>query len=85
MYELSYRSPLDLSQGLEEDQDEGVKDLIEMTLRKMDLDKDGRVSFSDWKETIRMEPLLLEAFGPCLPNNKAAEVFLQKTSATNVE
>ena len=73
-------------QGLEEDQDEGVKDLIEMTLRKMDLDKDGRVSFADWKETIRLEPLLLEAFGPCLPNNKAAEVFLQKsTLATNAE
>ena len=71
-----------VTQCLEEDQDEGVKDLIEMTLRKMDLDKDGRVSFSDWKETIRLEPLLLEAFGPCLPNKKAAEVFLQKTSRT---
>ena len=78
--------PLCAFQGLEEDQDEGVKDLIEMTLRKMDLDKDGRVSFADWKETIRLEPLLLEAFGPCLPNNKAAEVFLQKsTSSTNAE
>ncbi len=30
-------------------QDEGVKDLIEMTLRKMDRDKDGRVSLADWK------------------------------------
>ena len=56
-----------------------------MTLRKMDLDKDGRVSLPDWKETIRMEPLLLEAFGPCLPNKKAAEVFLQKTSTANVD
>ncbi len=28
--------------------------------------------------TIDSEPLLLEAFGPCLPNAKAAEVFLEK-------
>ena len=50
----------------------------------MGLDKDGRVSFPDWKETIRTEPHLLEAFGPFLPNKKAAEVFLQKTSTANV-
>ena len=83
-YIRGHISALDIAtQGLEEDQDEGVKDLIEMTLRKMDLDKDGRVSFSDWKETIRMEPLLLEAFGQCLPNQKAAEIFLHKTSTAN--
>ena len=85
-YIRGHISALDIAtQGLEEDQDEGVKDLIEMTLRKMDLDKDGRVSFSDWKETIRMEPLLLEAFGPCLPNNEAAEVFLQKYSTADLD
>ena len=50
-----------------------------MTLRKMDVDKDGRVSFTDWKATIEAEPLLLEAFGPCLPNVKAGEVFIEKT------
>ena len=31
--------------GLDEDPDEGVKDLIDMTLKKLDKDKDGRVSF----------------------------------------
>ena len=56
-----------------------IQDLIEMTLRKMDVDKDGRVSFTDWKATIEAEPLLLEAFGPCLPNVKAGEVFIEKT------
>ena len=50
-----------------------------MTLRKMDVDKDGRVSIHDWKETIHSEPLMLEAFGPCLPNKKAGELFLEKT------
>ncbi len=50
-----------------------------MTLRKMDVDKDGRINVSDWKSTIQSEPLLLEAFGPCLPSKKAGEIFLEKT------
>ena len=44
-----------------------VKDLVDMTMRKMDIDKDGRVSFQDFEETVKKEILLLEAFGPCLP------------------
>ena len=36
----------------EDDGDEGVKDLIEMTLRKMDHDKDGRVSYPDFQTTV---------------------------------
>ena len=63
-------------QGLEEDGDEGVKDLIEMTLKKMDVDKDGRVSFSDFETTVRNEPLMLEAFGTCLPTSRAGDQFL---------
>ena len=42
-----------------------------MTLRKMDLDKDGRVSYLDFKGTVAKEPFLIEAFGQCLPHNKA--------------
>ena len=34
------------------DGDEGVKDLIEITLRRMDHDKDGRVSFEDFRMTV---------------------------------
>ena len=63
-------------QGLEEDGDEGVKDLIEMTMKKMDEDKDGKVSFEDFKITVSNDPLMLEAFGPCLPSNKAGETFI---------
>ena len=39
----------------EEDGDEGVKDLIEMTLKKMDHDKDGRVSYPDFQITVKYE------------------------------
>ena len=49
-----------------------------MTLKKMDLDKDGRVSYSDFEETVRHEPLMMEAFGPCLPNNKIGFEFMKQ-------
>ena len=54
------------------------QDLIDMTLKKMDLDKDGRVSYSDFEETVKREPLMMEAFGPYLPNNKIGFDFMQQ-------
>jgi len=68
-------------QGLDEDPDEGVKDLIDMTLKKLDKDKDGRVSFKDWSATVRAEPLMMEAFGPCLPSRRQGDVFMAKVEA----
>ena len=65
-------------QGLDEDPDEGVKDLIDMTLKKLDKDKDGRVSFKDWSMTVRQEPLMMEAFGPCLPSRRQGDIFMAK-------
>ena len=53
------------------------KDLIEMTLKKMDVDKDGRICQDDFEQTIQEEPLLLEAFGPCLPKEKALDNFMK--------
>ena len=55
-----------------------IQDLIEMTLKKMDIDKDGLLSYEDFEETVLNEPLLLEAFGPCLPKEKALDKFLKK-------
>ena len=48
-----------------------------MALKKMDVDKDGRVSFDDFEETVKNEPLLLEAFGPCLPRAEMLEQFMR--------
>ena len=62
----------------DEDGDDGVKDLIEMTMKKMDQDKDGRVSFSDFSETVQREPLMMEAFGNCLPTSQAGKAFVAK-------
>lgn len=60
----------------DEDGDEGVKDLIDMTMRKMDHDKDGRVSYSDYVHTVIKEPLMMEAFGTCLPTSRAGNNFV---------
>ena len=75
-----------------------------MTLKKMDIDKDGRICYEDFETTvghtfsrshlqsygdlkitfvfhlnkIEQEPLLLEAFGPCLPRAEALHKFFQQ-------
>ena len=72
-------------QGLDDDPDEGVKDLIDMTLKKLDKDKDGRVSFEDWSTTVSAEPLMMEAFGPCLPTDRNSTAFMAKVEAEYIE
>uniref|UniRef100_A0A3Q1HZE8 Calaxin n=2 Tax=Acanthochromis polyacanthus TaxID=80966 RepID=A0A3Q1HZE8_9TELE len=64
-------------QPTEEDPDEGVKDLVEITLKKMDHDHDGKLSFEDFEKAVREENLLLEAFGTCLPDSTSIEAFEQ--------
>ena len=54
------------------------KDIIDLTLKKMDVDKDGRISYADFEETVKSEPLLLEAFGPCLPRAEMLDLFMKK-------
>lgn len=38
-----------LKQPGDEDPDEGVRDLVELVLKKMDVDKDGKVSMQDYR------------------------------------
>ncbi|XP_021045908.1 EF-hand calcium-binding domain-containing protein 1-like [Mus pahari] len=54
----------------EEENEEGIKDLVEISLKKMDYDNDGKISFADFEKAVRKDGLLLEAFGPCLPDAK---------------
>ncbi|XP_058689119.1 calaxin isoform X1 [Poecile atricapillus] len=67
-----------LIQPADEEPDEGVKDLVEIALKKMDYDHDGKLSFMDFEKAVREESLLLEAFGPCLPDIKSIIAFEQK-------
>lgn len=70
-----------LVKGTEEDED-GVKDLVDMVLKKLDEDRDGRVSEGDWGSAIQKESLLMEAFGQCLPFTKDIISFLDLAKST---
>ncbi|XP_036617355.1 EF-hand calcium-binding domain-containing protein 1-like [Trichosurus vulpecula] len=56
-----------LKHSVEEDPDEGIKELVEITLKKMDYDNDGKLSYEDFERAVKKDRLLLEVFGPCLP------------------
>ncbi|XP_063327052.1 LOW QUALITY PROTEIN: calaxin [Pelmatolapia mariae] len=58
-----------------EDPDEGIKDLVEIILKKMDYDRDDNVSFKDFEKVVKDENLLLESFGHCLPDFRRVEMF----------
>ena len=60
----------------DESREESVKDLVEIALRKFDIDKDGKVSFLDYSAAVKADGLLLEAFGQVLPSASAANSFL---------
>ncbi|XP_028820158.1 calaxin [Denticeps clupeoides] len=66
-------------QPAEEDPEEGIKDLVEIVLKKMDHGHNSKVSYADFEKTVREENLLLEAFGTCLPNAKSIQAFEQQT------
>uniref|UniRef100_A0A1B6LX04 EF-hand domain-containing protein n=1 Tax=Graphocephala atropunctata TaxID=36148 RepID=A0A1B6LX04_9HEMI len=61
---------------LDEDPEEYVRDLIDLIMTKMDLDRDGLVSFDDYSRSVRKTPALLEALGYCLPSRPAVYAFM---------
>ncbi|CAL7939811.1 unnamed protein product [Xylocopa violacea] len=65
-----------MKQPGEEDPDEAVKDLSELALKKLDVDRDGKISFLDYKVAVTEEPLLLEAFGQCLATDETCASIL---------
>lgn len=69
-----------LVRGAEEDED-GVKDLVDLVLKKLDEDRDGRVSETDYVGAVQKENLLLEAFGQCLPTPKSVDGYLCVSNA----
>lgn len=74
IYKLIYSTTKKLiKQPSEEDPDEGIKDLVEIALKKMDKDHDSRLSLSDFQQSVQADPLLLECFGQCLPDQKVKQ------------
>lgn len=43
-----------------------------------DYDHDNRLSYLDYQQAVAEEPLLLEAFGPCLPDAKVSFTKIDK-------
>ncbi|XP_044534724.1 EF-hand calcium-binding domain-containing protein 1-like [Gracilinanus agilis] len=64
-----------LKHPVEEDPIEGIKELVEITLKKMDYDNDGKLSFEDFEQAVKKDRLLLEVFGPCLPETEKCLEF----------
>lgn len=46
---------------------------IILILLLQDYDHDGKLSYADFEKAVRDENLLLEAFGPCLPDIKVGK------------
>ncbi|XP_012223205.2 calaxin-like [Linepithema humile] len=61
----------------DEDPDEGVKDLIDSLLKKLDVDRDGVISEEEFSRAIKERNLLLlECMGPVFPSRVARRAFL---------
>ncbi len=60
----------------EEDVEEAVKDFADIIIKKIDLDRDGIISFDDYRNSVLQEPMLLECLGHCLPDRKHVYAFL---------
>ncbi|XP_013877058.1 EF-hand calcium-binding domain-containing protein 1 [Austrofundulus limnaeus] len=69
----------------EEDREEAVKDLVEMAMKRMDTNHDGLVTLEEFEEAVNKEDLLLEAFGPCLPDASRIEKFEQQVFQKELE
>lgn len=59
-----------------EDVEEIVKDMVDMLIKKVDLDLDGLISLQDYTDTVMAQPQLLEIFGHCLPSRESVNAYL---------
>lgn len=59
----------------DEDEEE-VRDMVDMIIAKMDVDRDGVISFEDYRCTVMKNPFMLEVFGQILPTRLSFYAFL---------
>lgn len=64
-----------LKQAGDEDPDESIKELVEITLKKMDKDHDNRLADTDFSASVREDPLLLSCFGQVFANARKKAEF----------
>ncbi|KAI9026852.1 hypothetical protein DFJ74DRAFT_617852 [Hyaloraphidium curvatum] len=70
------RTSLPAPGGGQEDADDAVRELVDLVHRRLDHDRDGKVSLSDFTSAVTREPLLMQCLGACLPTRKSLELFL---------
>ncbi|ODN03456.1 EF-hand calcium-binding domain-containing protein 1 [Orchesella cincta] len=56
--------------------EEGIREIVEIAMRKLDVDKDGQITQSDFTAACHSDPLLLQSIGPCLPPAKSLAAFM---------
>lgn len=83
MYTLLKPCLAKMSLSSDDDPEEGVKDLVEMALKKLDKDGDMKVSKEDFRTAVREEPLLLECLGSVFPTDEVARIFLEEFSQSS--
>jgi len=63
--------------GLEPDEiEDAERDIVELALKKLDVNRDGQITFEDFKAAVKTDPLLIQACGPCLISPKCMARFL---------
>jgi len=60
----------------EEDFKAFESEIVDLAMRKLDVDHDGVIAYGDFHDAVSVDPLLLQSLGPCLPSLKATRTFL---------
>ncbi|CAG5007241.1 unnamed protein product [Parnassius apollo] len=74
MYQLMKKSLAKSSR--DDDVEEAVKELVDIMMKRMDVDLDGVINFNDFRESVLKTPTLLESLGYCLPERPAVYSFI---------
>lgn len=78
-------SPSTTSAGIvnspsDEDTAEAITELIDLLLKKMGDAKDHRIGKESFRAAVEADRLLLQVFGPCLPDKKYADTFITQNT-----
>ncbi|KAF2906152.1 hypothetical protein ILUMI_00025 [Ignelater luminosus] len=60
----------------EEDTEDVVKDLVDVITKKLDVNRDGQITYDDFHQAVTNQPLMLECLGQCFPTRIATTSFL---------
>lgn len=74
---LLHDSALIRHQSMDQDELElELQGLVDVMMRKLDVDRDWVISFEDYCAVVTAQPLMLECFGRCLPDRASLYAFV---------